>query len=420
MTFRDRCVIPAHLACAAFLLAAFFPCQLLQAQREARPTVATQGFDDVECRDGCVIDTLSIEVDRSRRAQAGSLLATLTLIDTIALPRRGAPPAPRERAVPLWVVCDSSPCAAATVMARLTDRRLDDARVIRRAQATWTLPAPLIRALVDAREITIVSAGRRHRLNSEMMTSLAAVLEPLRAGVQSAAYSRRMQLYIATFASFGTPGDSTLAEDVGTATEPLMMPATDTVPPTRVATLNTIGRGANALSLLVQDDATGAAPLFGVNEAVAIALPAKVGRRAVVSGKVVARQRVETLRDSCEVMKIWTYLVALSPADQMQVQRGTQLSPRSGDLVDRWNGTAVREPFPPRMTPAEARAIAASRAVVAQFVRERAGDGVRAQDVQILAVLPRAAGYVTNFGVIAKAGTGWRFPTLDLRRAGCR
>jgi len=408
------------VAGAVLLIALVIPWAAVQAQRDARAGAAQQGFDDVECRGGCVIDTLTIDVDRNRRAAAGSVIATLVVIDTIALPKRGAPPPPRERPLPIWVACDSSPCAAASIPARLTDRRIDDAHVVRRALATWTLPAPLVRTLLGTRHVTIVTANRRHTLNGEMLTALGNVLEPLQQTVQSAAYSPRMQLYIASFAAFGTPGDSTLAEDVGTASEPLMMPPTDTVPPTRVATLTMVGRGAGAVAVLVQDDATGAAPLFGVKETVAIALPAKVGRRVVVSGTVLARQRVEMLRDSCEAIRIWTYLVSLSPADLALVPRGVLPSPRPADVVDRWNGTAVREAYPARLTPAEQRAIAASRPVITQFVRERAGDGIRAQDVQVLAALPRGAGYITNFGVIAKVGRGWQFPTLDLRPTTCR
>ena len=421
MQVLSRFAHSARTARILLLIALVVPCRAMQAQRDGRSGTAQQGFDDVECRDGCVIDTLTIEADRNRRAPAGSIVATMILIDTIALPRRGAPPAPKERPLAMWMACDSTPCAAvAAVVARLTDRRLDDSRVIRRAQASWTLPAPLMRALLDSRNVTIVTAGRRHTLNGEMLTALAGVLEPLRPALQSSAYSPRMQLYIASFAAFGTPGDSTLAEDVGTASEPLMMPPTDTVPPTRVATLTMVGRGAGAMAVLVQDDATGAAPLFGVKETVAIALPARSGRRAVISGSVLARQRVETLRDSCERMKVWTYLIALAPADLAQVPRGMPPSPRPGDIVDRWNGSAVREGYQARVAPAEQRQITASRTVVAQFVRERTSDGLRPQDVQVLAVLPRGAGYVTNFGVIAKNARGWQFPTLHLRSATCR
>jgi hypothetical protein len=139
-----------------------------------------------------------------------------------------------------------------------------------------------------------------------------------------------------------------------------------------------------------------------------------------VRGKVTARQRVEAFRDSCQAMKVWTYLVALAPADLATAQRGTLARVRPAEAFDRWNGTAVREPVAARMLPAEQRSLTAGRAVVAQFVRERAASGLGERDVQVLAALPRNAGFVTNFGVMARDGGGnWRFPTLSLRPATC-
>jgi hypothetical protein len=172
--------------------------------------------------------------------------------------------------------------------------------------------------------------------------------------------------------------------------------------------------------LLVQDDATGAAPIFGVGETVSIALPGRTGRRGVVRGKLLARQRVEAFRDSCQAMKVWTYLVALTPADLAAAQRGAVPKVRPAEVFDRWNGTAVREPVAVRQLPAEQRTLAGSRTIVAQFVRERAASGLTERDVQVLAALPRNAGLVTNFGVMARDGGGnWRFPTLTLRPASC-
>jgi hypothetical protein len=229
-----------------------------------------------------------------------------------------------------------------------------------------------------------------------------------------------MQLYIATFALFGVPGDSVMAEDVGTATEPLMMPDANTAMPTRVATLTLVGRGSEALPLLVQDDATGAAPIFGVGEKVTVVLPGRTGRRGVVTGSVVARQRVDAMRDACQGTKVWTYLVSMPPADLLATQRGMLASPRPAEGIDRWNGTAVREPVAARVTPVEQRAIAAGRSAVALFVKERAASGVRASDVQVLAALPRNGGLITNFGSFTKdAGGTWHFPTLSLRPATC-
>jgi hypothetical protein len=229
-----------------------------------------------------------------------------------------------------------------------------------------------------------------------------------------------MQLYVATFALFGVPGDSVMAEDVGTATEPLMMPDANTAMPTRVATLTLVGRGAEAMPVLVQDDATGAAPIFGVGEKVTVVLPGRTGRRGVVAASVVARQRVDALRDACQGTKVWTYLVSMSPADLMTTQRGMLASPRPAEGIDRWNGTAVREPVAARLTPVEQRAITAGRSAVALFVKERAASGVRAADVQVLAALPRSSGVVTNFGTFTKdPGGTWHFPTLSLRPATC-
>ena len=141
---------------------------------------------------------------------------------------------------------------------------------------------------------------------------------------------------------------------------------------------------------------------------------------AALAGRVVARQRVEALRDSCQKLKLWTYLVTLSSADLGAAQRGMIASPRPDEGVDRWNGTAVRETYPARMTPAEQRQLTANRSVVGQFVRERAASGVRERDVQLLASLPKGGGLVTNFGVLTKdPGGTWHFPTLTLRAATC-
>ena len=404
------------LAGAACLVAAATP---LHAQREARPA-AVQSFDAAECRSDCVIDSLVVDIDRGRRAQAGVVTATFVLLDTIPLARRGAPPTPRDRPVSVWIACDSTPCAATILSGRITDRRIDDARVARRVAATWTLPGALLLKLSRTSAVSVVADWRTHALSSAMVESTHRLIESIRMTIPATTPSARATLYVATFATFGVPGDSTMAEDVGTATEPLMIPDATTTPPTRVATLVIAGRGPGAIPLLVQDDGTGAAPIFGIGETVTIALPARIGRRGVVTGKISARQRVEAMRDACQGMKLWTYLVVLTPADLSAVQRVVLPSPRSGEALDRWNGTAVREPVAARMTAAEQRAITASRTVVAQFVRERATSGIRERDVQVLAALPRATGFVTNFGVFARDGGGnWRFPGFNLRPASC-
>lgn len=410
-------VARAALTCLALLASA----RDGHAQRTPAPPAAVQGFEPNACRDGCALDTLQVDVERGRRAQVGVVNATLVLLDTVAQARRGGPVPPKEAPVTAWIACDSMPCGAAVLTAKVSDKRVDDARVLRRAVATWTLPAPLLARLLRSGAITVHANGRAHPLSPAMLASTRALVEPLRATVASAAYSPRMQLYIATFGLFGTPADSTMSEDVGTATEPLMMVLdANTTTPARVATLMLAGRGAGALPLLVQDDGTGAAPIFGVGEALSVALPGRTGRRATVAAKVVARQRVEAMRDSCERSKLWTYLVTLSPADLAAAQRGMVASPRPGDVVDRWNGAAVREAYPARMAAAEQRQLAAGRPVVAQFVKEMASSGVRDRDVQLLAVLPRGAGYVTNFGVISRdAGGTWHYPPVRLRVAGC-
>ncbi len=392
----------------------------LAAQKDKGPPAASQGFDSAECRSGCALDTLTIDVDRSKRAQPGAVSATLILLDTIAIPRRGAPQAPRERTVPVSVTCDSAPCAAAMASARLADKRLDDARVVRRAVVSWSLPPQLLLKLMRASSVSVMVDGRAHALTEGMVAATRTLVESVRTTIGTSPYSARAQLFVASFVIFGVPGDSTMAEDVGTATEPLMIPDATTPAPTRVATLTLVGRGADAAALLVQEDATGAAPIFGVSEAVTITLPGRSGRRGVVTGKVLARQRVEVLRDACLRAKVWTYLVSLSPADLSAVQRGGAPSPRPGDGIDRWSGTAVREAIAARMTSAETRSLTASRPVVAQFVRERASTGIRDRDVQVLAALPKGAGFVTNFGVIARNGAGgWRFPDFTLRPAVC-
>ena len=405
----------------ALLLTAPVP-TLLSAQRDGKapPPAALQAFDAAECRSDCVIDTLTIDIDRARRAQTGVVMANFVLIDTIAVAKRGAPPTPRDRPVHVWVTCDSTPCAAAIVNGRIADKRIDDARVARRVSATWALPSPLLLKVLRASAISVVADGRVHPLSSAIVSGTHALIESVRANVASSAYSPRATLYIATFATFGVPGDSTMAEDVGTATEPLMIPDATSTPPTRVATLTIVGRGADAIPLLVQDDGTGAAPIFGIGETVTIALPGRIGRRGVAIGKVLARQRVEAMRDACQGMKLWTYLVALSAADVVAAQRAMTPSPRPGDAIDRWNGTAVREAYPARMAAAEQRSLTASRTTVAQFVREHAATGIRDRDVQVLATLPRNSGVVTNFGVFSRdAGGNWRFPSFSLRPATC-
>jgi hypothetical protein len=294
--------------------------------------------------------------------------------------------------------------------------------VVRRTALSWVVPSPFALRLLRARSVVVNAEGRAHALSESMVTATRTLLESVKAAIPAGAYSPRAMLYLATFATFGTPADSTMAEDVGTATEPLMIPDAATTPPTRVATLTMVGRGTDAMPLLVQDDGTGAAPIFGIGESVTILLPAaRGGRRGAVTGKILARQRVEAMREACQAMKIWTYLVALPPADLLTAQRGPLPSPRPAEGIDRWNGTAVREPVAARMTPAELRGITASRATVAQFVRERASTGIRDRDVQMLAVLPKSAGYVTNFGAIMRDGAGgWRFPRFALRPATCQ
>jgi hypothetical protein len=392
----------------------------LRAQNQSRVPAATQGFDGAECRVGCVLDTLTIDLDRTRRAQPGAVTATFILIDTVAVARRGAPPAPRERPVQISVTSDSAPAAAVVASARLADKRLDDARVVRRAVVTWSLPAQLLQRLLRASSVSVMADGRTHALSGEMVSATRTLVESVRASIGSSPYSARAQLYVASFVAFGVPGDSTLAEDVGTATEPLMIPDAATPPPTRVATLTLVGRGTETAALLVQEDGTGAAPIFGISEAVTVILPGRTGRRGVVTGKVLARQRVEALRDACMGAKVWTYLLSLTPAALLTLQRGAPPSSRPGETFDRWSGTAVREVVSARVTPAEQRSLTASRPVVAQFVRERASTGIRDRDVQVLAALPKGAGFVTNFGVIARDGAGgWRFPGFTLRPATC-
>jgi len=124
---------------------------------------------------------------------------------------------------------------------------------------------------------------------------------------------------------------------------------------------------------------------------------------------------------SCQQVRLWTYLVTLGQTELAAVQLGAVPAPRAGEPIDRWSGTAVREAVAARMTPAERRAIAASRPVVAQFSRERASAGLRERDVQVLAVLPRSAGLVTNFGVLTRVpgAATWRFPSLSLAPAEC-
>jgi hypothetical protein len=308
------------------------------------------------------------------------------------------------------------------VPGRISDKRIDDDRVVRRTQAVWVLPAPAMRRLAAAQAMTLSVDGRSHAVAASTHAAVRTLLESVRTpAIASSVYSPRMQLWIATFATFGIPGDSTMAEDVGTATEVLMMPDAGTAQPTRVANLMFVGTGAEAVPLLVQDDATGAAPIFGVNEKVNVVLPAaRPGRRGVVTATVVARQRVEQLRDACQAMKVWTYLVSLAPKDLQLAQRGRLPVPRPAEAVDRWNGTAAREAVAARVTPAEQRALTASRAVVAQFVKEREAAGLEARDVQVLGTLPRNAGYLTNFGIVTRAGgAGWAFPTLTLRPKTC-
>ncbi len=404
---------------AALLVTVLLPATAV-AQREVRLPAAMQGFTPAHCRQACVLDSLVVELDRGRRGASSVVMAKLLLIDTVILARRNAPPAPKERSVPVWLTCDSLPCAAGVVTGRISDKRLDDQRVMRRTQVAWPLPDPLLLRLARTSSLLISVDGQAHTVAEPTLIVARGLVETVKASLAAAPYSPRMQLYIAAFALFGIPGDSTMAEDVGTATEPLMIPDATTAAPTRVATLTMVGRGADALPLLVQDDATGAAPLFGVNEKLAVVLPGRTGRRGVVSATVLARQRVDAMRDACQGMKPWIYLVTMSPADLIAAQRGMIASPRAGEGVDRWNGTAVREPVGVRVAPAEQRAITAGRAIVTRFVKERAASGVLATEVQVLGTLPRNGGLVTNFGVFIKDANGtWRFPTLSLRRASC-
>ncbi len=419
MPFIARSVVTCGPLLSVAALLAGTPLAV-HAQRETPRPAAVQSFDAAECRNDCVIDSLTIDIERGRRAQAGVMTASLLLLDTLPIAKRGAPPTPKDRPVNIWVMCDSSPCGAAIVSGRITDKRIDDARVARRIVAAWTLPVPLLHRLQRATAVSVVAEGRTHPLSTAMIASARAMIESIRSVLPNTGYSPRTTLYVGTFASFGVPADSTLAEDVGTATEPLMIPDAATTPPTRVTTLTIAGRGADAIPLLVQDDGTGAAPIFGIGESVVVSLPGKVGRRGVVAGRILARQRVEALRDACQGMKLWTYLIALSASDLAAAQRGTIVSPRPGEAIDRWNGTAVREPIAAKMTAAEQRAIAASKGTVAQFVKTYVATGIRERDVQVLAALPKAGGYVTNFGVLAKdAGGNWRFPSFKLRPATC-
>ena len=419
MQFR----MPLHRALGRGLLGpavAAFCSTHVAAQREVRLPPAVQAFDAAECRGDCSLDSLSIDLDRGRRAQAGVVLATLTFIDTIALPKRGAPPPPRERSLAIWTICDSTPCGATVISGKLAEKRIDDARVTRKTIAIWTLPAPLLHRILRTTVLQVVVDGRVHVLSPDVIMATRALVSTIGGALGATTYSPRAALYAATFATFGVPGDSVLAEDVGTATEALMIPDPATKPPTRVATLTLAGRGPDALPLLVQDDATGAAPIFGVGESVTIALPGRSGRRGIVQGKVAARQRVEAFRDACQGTKAWTYLVALTPADLAAAQRGMLPSPRPGEGIDRWNGTAVREAVASKVTAAEQRLITSSRGVVAQFVRERAASTVRDRDVQVLAALPKNAGYITNFGLFVRdRGRTWSFPSLNLRPATC-
>ena len=403
----------------AFCAAVTLP-SITAAQRDVRLPPATQGFAASECRPDCALDSLIVDIDRARRGQPGVVTVSLLLVDTVALARRGAPPVLKERTVPVYATCDVMPCAAAVLTGRLSDKRIDDARVVRRTQIVWPMPAASLLRIARASAMMLSVDGKSHVVNSSTMAAMRALVESVKSSLVAVPPSPRLQLYMATFALFGVPADSTMAEDVGTATEPLMMPDATTSLPTRVATLTMIGRGIDAMPLLVQDDGTGAAPIFGVNEQVAVVLPGRTGRRGIVSATVLARQRVEVMRDACQGMKVWTYLVAMSPAALQLAQRGMLASPRPGEGVDRWNGVAVREVIAARVTPAEQRTMTASRAAVAQFVRERAASGVRAGDVQILAALPRNGGVVTNFGTFLREANGvWRFPTFALRSATC-
>lgn len=290
-----------------------------------------------------------------------------------------------------------------------------------RTLLAWPLPAPLLQRLAQTSSLLLSVDAQTHTVATPTLTATRALLESMPStSVKTAPYSPRMQLYIATFALFGVPGDSTMAEDVGTAVEPLMIPDASAAAPTRVANLTMVGGGVEALPLLVQDDATGAAPLFGANEKLSVMLPNRTGRRGVVSATVVARQRVDAMRDACQGTKSWIYLVTMSPAELIAAQRGRIVSPRAGEGIDRWHGTAVREPMAARLAPAEQRAIAAGRPIVARFVKARAASGVRAAELQVLGAVPRNGGLVTNFGVFKRDVNGsWHFPTLSLRPSTC-
>ena len=402
------------------LLASLAPA-VASAQRDARLPAVAQGFDPAECRRDCTIDTLTIDIDRSRRAPPGTVTASIVMVDTLAVPRRGAPQQPGERLAAVVVSCDSAPCGGALLPGRITDRRIDDARLERRTVITWRLPVPLLLRMQRATMYGVSVDGRAHAMSAGNAAASRALIESVRTSFADAEYSPRAQLYVATLATLGTPGDSTLAEDVGTATEPLLIPDATTPPPTRVATLHLAGRGPDAVPLLVQDDATGAAPLFGVGETVTVLLPGRAGRRGTISGKIAARQRVESMRDACLGMKVWTYLLSLPPADMASIARRAIVSSRTAPGMDRWSGAAVRETVPARMLPAEQRQITGARGTVAQFVRERAAAGLQEGDVQVLAALPRGGGYVTNFGVVRRDGSGgWIFPPLTLRQAACK
>ena len=151
------------------LLAAFLTSSLLalapravHAQRGVRAAAAVQGFDASECRDDCLVDTLSVDVDRARRAQVGTVIATMDMIDTIAIPRREAPQPPRERVSSAWISCDSVPCAASVITGRITDTRIDDARVVRRTMYVWMLPAALLFKLQSVQTASLTVDGRTH------------------------------------------------------------------------------------------------------------------------------------------------------------------------------------------------------------------------------------------------------------------
>lgn len=414
---RDRWLPHAGLLCLT--LVSLLP-TAVSAQRDARPPAVVQGFDPAECRGDCTVDTLTIDIDRSRRATPGTIAASIVMLDTLAVPRRGGPQQPRQRTAAVVVLCDSAPCGGTLLPGRITDRRIDDARLARRTLLTWTLPAPLLVRMHRARSLHMVFDGRSHAVSARTAAASRTLIASVRSALGDTIESPRARLYVATLATLGTPADSTLAEDVGTATEPLMIPEAASPQPTRVATLHLAGRGPNAVPLLVQDDATGAAPLFGVGESVTVLLPARSGRRGTISGRITARQRVEALRDSCLAMKVWTYLLSLPPADVAAAARATIRPARGAPGMDRWSGAAVRESVAPLMLPAEVRQIGGARTMVAQFVRARSAAGLQDGDVQVLASLPRGAGYVTNFGLVQRdGGGGWSFPPLTLRPPAC-